>query len=329
MFTPRIAVVVVLALAWLAPARAADLDPLLPADTELYLTVNLRQIIDSPLFQKHLRAPVQKLLNEEAGEAVQVVLKELGIDPFKDIDRLTIAVPSTTEPDRGLVILRGKFDPAKFEEKGKEAVKNKAETFKLHVAPLGGGAKANIWEVVVQPQQETSVFVAVAGPKTLVVSPGKDYVVDALKAHAAKAKGAVKNKDLAALIEKMDAKQSVSVAMLGKPLGLGHHDLIPKLVTDYVGKIDAVGGGVTVNDDAKLELMLATPDAENAARIQKEADRALKLALVGLALTEENKGLSLLLDVVKSIKITNRGRVVSVSAKLPEDVLEDFFRKDG
>jgi hypothetical protein len=36
-----------------------------------------------------------------------------------------------------------------------------------------------------------------------------------------------------------------------------------------------------------------------------------------------------LLDVIKSIKITNRGRVLSVSAKLPEDVLEDFFRKDG
>jgi hypothetical protein len=328
MLTPRIAAVFVLALATASPARAADLDPLLPADTELYLTVNLRQIIDSPLFQKHLRPQVEKLLKDESGEAVQGVLKELGIDPFKDLDRVTVAAPSTKEADRGLVILTGKFDGAKLNQKGKEAAKNKPETFKLHAAPLGGGSKANIWEVVVQPQQETSLFVAVVSARTIVVSPGKDYVVDALKQDVNRAKGALKNKELAALIEKMDPRQSVSVALLGKALGIDH-EAIPKAVTDAVGKVEAVGGGVTVSEDVKFELMIATPSSEAALRIQKEGDRALKLVTVGLALTEENQGLSLLLDVVKSIKITNRGRVVSVAARLPEDALEDFFKKDG
>lgn len=332
MLPPRIAAIFVLALAGSAPARAVDLDPLLPADTEGYLSVNVRQIVDSPLFQKQLLAPLKKMLVESGGETVQGVLKELGVDPFKHIDRVTIASPSTSEPDRGLIIVQGTFDPAKFEAKGKDAAKNNAETLKLHAAPLGGGVKATIWEVALpQQQQETSLFVALPNPKTLVLSPGKDYVVDALKQHATgKTKGALKNKDIAALIEKMDARQSVSLAVLGKSLGKADNEVVPKFLTEAFGKVEAIGGGLTIHDDVKLELLLASIDTEAAARMQKAGDKVLKAALVGLSLLgEERKELSLLLEVVKSIKISNRGRVVAVSGRLTQDLLEDFFKKDG
>src|SRR4051794_29935319 len=118
MLTPRFAAVLVLALAGVTPARAADLDPFLPEDTESYLSVNVRQIVDSPLFQKQLLAPLKQMLVETGGDAVQGVLKDLGVDPFRHIDRVTIASPSTTETDRGLIIIHGTFDPAKFKAKG-------------------------------------------------------------------------------------------------------------------------------------------------------------------------------------------------------------------
>src|SRR3954451_4073644 len=103
MLTPRFAVAFLLALAGTAPARAADLDPLLPPDTESYLSVNVRQIVDSPLFQKQLLAPLKQMLVESGGEALQTVLKDLDVDPFKHVDRVTIVSPSTTEADRGLI----------------------------------------------------------------------------------------------------------------------------------------------------------------------------------------------------------------------------------
>ena len=37
----------------------------------------------------------------------------------------------------------------------------------------------------------------------------------------------------------------------------------------------------------------------------------------------------LALEVCKTLKVTSKGKVVGVSARLTQDVLEDFFRKAG
>lgn len=324
MHKPRLALL--LAFALCGAARAADLDPLIPADTESYLSVNVRQIVDSPLFKKQLLAPLKEMLVETGGEALQSVLKDLGVDPFKNIDRITIVSPSGVETDRGLILVHGTFDPAKFEAKGKEAAKG--DTLKLHSVAVGAG-RATIWEVALPQRQDSSLFVAMPSPKVLILSPGKDYVVDALKSNAAKAKPTLKNKDIAALIEKMDPRQSVSIAMLGKSVAQANDELLPKLFTEAFGAVDAIGGGLTVGDDIKLELLMASRDSDSAARMQKSLDKMLKAGIIGLALLgDERKELSLLLEVVKSVKISNRGRVVSISGKVTQDVIEDFFKKE-
>ena len=104
----------------------------------------------------------------------------------------------------------------------------------------------------------------------------------------------------------------------------------PLQFTDAFGNIEAVGGGLDVNNDVKLDILLASKDGESARRMQMALDRGLKLALVGLSLLgEERKELNLLLDVVKSIKVSANGKVVRVSGRLTQDVIEDFFKKDG
>ena len=45
-------------------------------------------------------------------------------------------------------------------------------------------------------------------------------------------------------------------------------------------------------------------------------------------LGDENKGLNLLVEVMKTVKVGGKAKVVSVSARLTADVLEDFFKKD-
>src|SRR5262249_47295568 len=95
-----------------APARAADLDPYLPADTEVVVTVNVRQLLGSELLKKLGLDKAKEALKDL--DQVKTVLDELGFDPFKDLDRLTVAGPGGTEQDRGLIIARGRFDPDKF-----------------------------------------------------------------------------------------------------------------------------------------------------------------------------------------------------------------------
>jgi len=332
MIVPRFLACVLLAAAVVLaqPAGAAraetEIDPFLPADTESYVSVNVRQVLDAPIVKKHLLGPAKQALEDL--EEVKDVLKDLGLDPFKDLDRVIVAGPGGTDTDRGLIIGYGTFDVAKITKKAQDAARNNDDLLKIHKVNLGGGATHNVYEVVFTGQDQ-SMFVAVVSNKTVIASPGKDYVVDALKANKAKKKAALKNKEFQALIEKMDPKQSLSVAMLGKSLNAGADaDPIVKLLTDAFKGIEAIGGGLTVNNEFKLELIVAGKDATAAREVKDALDRAVRLGLVGLGLLGENKQLGLLLEVLKTVKVTNKGKVVSVSAKLTADVLEDLFKND-
>src|SRR4051794_26808628 len=70
-----------------APVRAAEVDVLLPAETEAVMFVNVRQILDSDLVKKYALGQVKQALQ---GNENQKLLKDLGLDPLKDIDRVTV-----------------------------------------------------------------------------------------------------------------------------------------------------------------------------------------------------------------------------------------------
>src|SRR5262249_51508286 len=152
------------------PGRAADLDPYLPEDTETVLNLNVRQVLDSALIKKHALEAAQEALR--GNDQVQDILKDLGFDPFKDLDHILIAAPGGTDKDRGLAIVRGRFDVDKFKAKAEEAATNNGENLKIHKVQ---GGKYLLYEVNT-PDLDTPLFVALASKNTLLVSPGKDYV---------------------------------------------------------------------------------------------------------------------------------------------------------
>src|SRR5262245_40169527 len=105
-----------------APAPAAEVPPLLPAETESVIHVNFRQVIDSPLVKKLALEPMKLFLQKEEA---QKVMTDLGLDPLKDVDELTAGFwAEDPQKPRGLFILSGKFDPVKLfnfaDAKGKE-----------------------------------------------------------------------------------------------------------------------------------------------------------------------------------------------------------------
>src|SRR5262245_2417728 len=92
--------------------RAAEVNPLLPAETETVFYINFRQIIDSPLIRKLALEQMKQFLEREEA---QNVMKAVGLDPLKDIDELTAGFwAEDPKVPRGLFILSGKFDPVKL-----------------------------------------------------------------------------------------------------------------------------------------------------------------------------------------------------------------------
>ncbi len=326
MFASRF--IAVLSLALLVPAgRAAELDAFLPVDTESYLSINVRQILDSEVFKKAALDQLRDAL--KSSDEVNDVLKDIGFDPLKDLDRVVIASPRGTETDRGLIIVHGTFDVKKFQARAADAAETNGDVLKIHKVPLGGGATHDVWEVIL-PNEDKSLFVALSGNKTLLVSPGKDYVVDAIKQGRLKKKPEMKNKAFQALLEKMDPKQSLSIVVLGKALaGAEKMEILPKRAREALGTIEAVGGGMTVGKEIKLEIAVSSRDETSASGIRETIDRGVKLATVGLTLvTEDQKGLGLVLEVLKTVKVSAKAKVVTVTARLTQDAIDDFFKKD-
>src|SRR5206468_3816222 len=92
-------------LAWLAPARAADVDKYLPNDTEILVTINLRQILDSALVKKYAVEHLKTAIKSSA--ETEQVLTAIGLDPMTDVQSIALAGPGGDEPDKGLFIVRG------------------------------------------------------------------------------------------------------------------------------------------------------------------------------------------------------------------------------
>jgi hypothetical protein len=306
-----------------ASARAGDVDKYLPDDTEMVVAVNVRQIVESDLFKKNVEAAAREALKN--ADEIADALKDLGLDPFTDVDRVIAAMPSGADQDRGLVIAHGRFDLDKFRAKGEQAAKDQPDVVKIHKVTDGDGGKFTVYEV--RPNVASQpVFLALPDKTTVLASPGKDYVVDAMRKGSAKEKPALKNKEIQGLLEKMNDKQGVSLAIVGSALTEG----APQEVKDIFEKVDAVGGGVTITDEIKIEIAISAKDADDAKDIGESVKGDLKqvrLLLSALAFAQSNE-LDALLDVVNSIKISVKDKTVVVKGAVSADVIDDALKKD-
>src|SRR5262249_193975 len=70
--------------------RAAEINIFLPKETDVGLSLNVRQVLDSPLIKKHALELIKTTLasSKEAQEAI----KALGLDPLTDFSRVSVGV---------------------------------------------------------------------------------------------------------------------------------------------------------------------------------------------------------------------------------------------
>ncbi len=302
-------------------ARAADLDKYLPEDTEMVVSINVRQILDSDFFKKNVGDAARDALNgvDQAPE----ILKDLGFDPFKDLDRVVVAAPGGADQDRGLVIAHGRFDLDKFRAKAEQVSKDEPDILKIHKIADGADGKFLVYEVTVN-EQAPPVFVALADATTVLASPGKDYVVDAMRKVSSKEAPVLKNKQMQGLLERMNDKQSVSLAVVGGALSDG----APQEVKDLFEKIDALGGGVTLDDDVKIEVAATAKNADDAKDVVDDLKSYLnqaRLLLSALAFTKNAK-VDVLIDLVNSVKISVKDKTVVVKATVSADSIEGALK---
>jgi hypothetical protein len=310
-----------------ASARAADMDRYLPADSEVVATWNIRQVLGSPLFKKSGLEQLGDLIKQQ--EEIESVLKELNLDPLKDIDKVIAAAPASGEPDKGLFIVHGRFNLDKFKARAEKAAKDNKENFKIQKVKDGQGGEYTVYEISgpIQGNNQT-VFAGFASRNTLLAAASKDYLIDGLKVKDA-TKVRLKNKAFQELLSHMDEQQSFSFATVGEVL-----TKIPLLtqfdaVKDLLPKISAVSGGFTITDGIKMEFAFNTKQTADAKLLKEKLDDGLTTAnaFIGLAAIQK-KELAPLMEIVKSIKLSARDSTVTIKGEVSADLLDKLRSKN-
>jgi len=308
------------------PARAAELDKLLPNDTETLLTINVKQIMDAPLVQKLAIDELKKALKNM--DEAQKVLDDLGFDPFKDLESITVAVSSGSDTDKNLIIVHGKFDVAKFTAKAEEVAKDMKDVVKISkvAGPGAESAKINLYEVNI-PGQPQTMYVTIVDKNTMLASAGKDYVLDAIDKQAGRKKSELKSKELKALLGRIDGKQSIWTAVLGSTLEkspLANDDT----AKDLIAKVLDAHLGITVDKDLKTEVGITAKTTEDAKKLDEAINDNLNQAVGILSLLAGNQPeIKPLLTVLKTVKPSIKDKTVTIQATVAGDDIEKAIEK--
>jgi hypothetical protein len=288
------------------------------ADTHLVVTINVRQVLESPLVQKYAAEQIKEQIKRSV-EATKI-LSDLGFDPFKDFVSVTIAWPGVPEPDKGLVVIRGKFDKDKIESKVEEIAKAGAEGLKITKA----GART-VYEWLV-PDQKQTLFAAIANASTIIAAPSKQLVVDALERIDGK-KTATMSKQLADVLSKIDIKQSFWMAGLLSDELRKNPLLNDEKVREVLNKIESLNGGINVADDIQMQFTVTTKNDDAAKEISELLGQGVMQGKELLKVFGGNKKeLAPVEELLGTLKVSTTGRAVSVNGKISKQVLEKTLR---
>ncbi len=306
-----------------APGRAAEIDPVLPAATESVVAVNMRQIIDANLVKKYALGQLKQMM---AGNDIAEQLKGLGLDPLKDIDRVSVGSWGGEEDANAVFVVRGKFDLEKMFAAAENLAKTNGDKVKIVSDP-----KCKLIQVTVE-QSPKPLFFTFADDKTIVGGLDQKAAVAAFEtAKAATGKPQLK-RELADLVLKQDEKASLFACAVvdkdkfkGLPPGVGAG--IPGLDAAKVGEqlkaLRNYAMTLRLTDDVSLEIDAGMADTESAGAFGDSLSQLIGTAKGFLPLiTGMQPNLKPLVDeVTNTLKSSVKGSDVTLTLKLSGDAI--------
>jgi hypothetical protein len=309
-----------------APLRAADAK-YLPPDTELVLTINFKQILDSDLVKAQKQAiDIAKGALEQAlpGEDQALkYLKSADFDLFRDLVSVTFALPATKRPEDGVVLIEGKFNAEKFYAAAEDAAKEHGDVVKI--------TRAGALRIIeVTPPGEKKAYVSLIGKNVLVAASNKEKLQGVATA-AAEGKGPKHKEAFANLLKTTSAKQSFSFVATGPALAklLENNPDVPnaEAVGPVLRQLQGVSGALTISKDIQFQLGIGTQDAETAKKLSQGANIGLFTvrALVNQKVMEDPK-LAPVNDIMKTLRVSAQGTSLVISGNASVTAIEALIK---
>jgi hypothetical protein len=311
----------VAAFAVAAPAaRSAEVDPLLPSETEQVAYMNVKQILASDIVKKFALGQIKQALE---GNDAQKFLKEIGLDPLKDIDSAYIGLWGEDKDNMNtLAVVRGSFDAEKLFAAAEKAAKENAD--KVSIVEEGDYKLVKFVNKDGKPG-----YAAVADSKTVVVGTEKKIVANALTAAIKKVKPAI-NKDLAALVLKQDEKASMFMCGIteGKLKDIPDINVpVPGIdgdkIKDGLQKMNSMAMTLNLGKEIALDMVMGMKDADAAddfgATMAKLTD-TVKTFLPLIGMQQPNAG-ELIKNITDTLKSKVKDKDISVTVKITAEAI--------
>lgn len=313
--------------------RAADPDPLLPADSEGVMFFNMRQLVDSDIIKKYA---LEKLKEGLESEDAQKQLKKFGVNPLKDIDKVTVGFwgKEGEEPKFGGTI-RGKFDPAKLFEAVQEEAKKNPD--KVSLVKSGKYTIIKATNENAQPNTPKEFFGAVADENTIVMASSEQFCVDLIKRAEEKVTKAALSKEVTALLVKMDDKATFYFCGLNKmkeapkfPPQAGQVLDDPEKFAKTLVAMKDFSLVLRCNEDVGVEINMGMKDKDS----QKDMDEMMSdlvgkvKAFLPLVSGSQPNMKAVSQELSKSMKVKSNESDVSITTKVSGKAIAAAVGKD-
>ena len=284
------------------PAFAADaLADYLPADAGAVYTLNLRQTLEST-GGRRLADPMRRFLDTEKNN--HPWMDDLGADPINDVDwaQFVFCPPDLDHP---LVLLRGRFDPARFAVGPGRLRQTSDGLFSFYELPGHPTLLAPVGDY-------------------LVVCDSRPRFLAALNYAATPRPVALEDARLAALLRQVDRKKSVWLAVSFGKLGP-----IPRLadfgletvLRPVLRHAESVSGGVTTDDDIRGDFVFRAHTDADAKELDQDLIASCTVAQGAYLLPGLDPSLLPLLEFIGTGATARDGREITLRCRLPADRL--------
>jgi hypothetical protein len=295
-------------LSYASTGRAVEPDKFLPPDAESVTVVNIKQTLEAPIVKKYALDVLKSLV--QGNSDAQILAKSTGLDLAKDIDNVTITTSGGVE-GKLLLIVRGKYDVAKFETSA--AAYATANPKDLKISKEG---EATIYQSI---NDGKSTYAAYGDTGTLLASPDRAYLTAALKRAAGPA--VAPKKELAEALAKIAGTENIYTAMIvtdDVKKSLEGNDQ----TKDLAKILKTVTATLKLTDAIELDVSATAANAQAAQQLTLGLN-AYKQAMPGIFKTIGNEQLLPLGEAIqKNLKVSAQTNSVSINLKLTEDVIK-------
>ncbi len=292
-----------------------------PGNTEIVITTNFRQILDSEFLKANPKVLnfVKDQIKEKLGPGAEKFLQDAGFDLYKDLTSLTIAGPPTKDSDAFLVIIEGNFNPDKITKTAEDAAKAQGDLVKITKA-----GKFRVFEITAPGEKR--IYAALLNNKTMAVCSAEENMKGVLGRAAGTKKSTLK-KEISSLLKATSAKQSLSFVATGSALAkLAAEAPNVNEKLDALKSVEGLSGAVTIAKDLQLHLGVVTKDAATAKEFANKANTGIQFVRFLVAgLAQDDAKLQPLADAVKTLQATAQGSNLILRGNISADNLKKLI----